>query len=139
MISAMTTCTQSERLSRLCPNRRLSPPERADRFQNRCSSDRKAARQILRQTVPPIFGSKTQRAPLYIRSKSPNTDKECLWQQSRSPPQVDRPSPSTQTRLGEGATHCPDPIIGSTPTSGARAPSRCLRDCTPIELARTHR
>src|SRR4029077_14469836 len=105
------------------------PPERADHFQNRCSSNRKAARQILRQTVPPISGAKTQRALLYVRPKNPNIDKECPLLQSRSLLQADRPSLIVQTILDEGATHCPDPITGSRPLSEARAPNRCLRDC----------
>src|ERR1700741_2026241 len=139
MISAMTTCTQSERYHGCSQTGACHLRERADRFQNRCSSDRKAARQISRQTAPPISGAKTQRALLYVRAKNPNIDKEYLLLQSRSLQQADRPSLSVQTILDEGATHCPDPITDSRPESGARAPNRCLRDCNPIELARTHR
>src|SRR4030081_627463 len=104
------------------------------------------ARQIVKQYVKfyakqgrPSAGAKTQRALLYVRPKRLNTDKEYLWPQSRSPLRADRPLPSAQTILGEGATHCPDPTVDSTPASGARAPNRCLRDCNPIEVARTHR
>src|SRR6266404_612862 len=98
------------------------------------------ARQIVKQHVK--FYAKQCRPSLVQklnRPKNPNIDKECLLLQSRSLLQADRPSLIVQTILDEGATHCPDPITGSRPESEARAPNRCLRDCNPIELARTHR
>src|SRR5258708_12844721 len=94
---------------------------------------------MLRETGEAVLGRKTRRGLLDVGPKNPDNDKECLLLQSRSLLQEDRPSLIVQTILDEGATHCPDPITGSRPASEARAPNRCLRDCNPIELARTHR
>src|SRR4030095_3695055 len=113
-------------------------PETADRSQNRCSSDHKAAPQTSLQINPPTVPANAGTGSFDAPAPCPGSDTSCPFAPAQSPPPTNRPSHCFETTADAAATRCPAQSSDKPSRSPTHGASRFLPANWAGAHAKTH-